>query len=80
MPLLKVASEDKQYEFTAGTSLMDIMLDAGLFIDNACGGKGICGKCRVKITAGEAGPVPAAGRCRASGRPPGRGSGRSQGP
>lgn len=31
------------------------MLDAGLFIDNACGGKGLCGKCRVKITEGDAG-------------------------
>ena len=33
------------------------MLDAGLFIDNACGGKGLCGKCRVRITKGETGPV-----------------------
>ena len=33
------------------------MLDAGLFIDNACGGKGLCGKCRVMITKGETGPV-----------------------
>ena len=57
MPILTVASEEKQYEFKAGRSLMDIMLDAGMFIDNACGGKGLCGKCRVRITEGDAGEV-----------------------
>ena len=57
MPLLTVHSDNKQYEFASGKSLMDIMLDAGLFIDNACGGKGLCGKCRVRITKGETGPV-----------------------
>ncbi len=57
MPLLTVHSDNKQYEFASGKSLMDIMLDAGLFIDNACGGKGLCGKCRVMITKGETGPV-----------------------
>ena len=57
MPLLTVLSDNKQYEFASGKSLMDIMLDAGLYIDNACGGKGLCGKCRVRITKGETGPV-----------------------
>ena len=57
MPLLTVATEQKQYEFNTGKSLMDIMLDAGLFIDNACGGKGLCGKCRVRITGGEPGEI-----------------------
>ena len=47
--------EGKEYDFASGKNLMEIMLDAGLFIDNACGGKGLCGKCRVRITEGEAG-------------------------
>lgn len=34
---------------------MQIILDAGLFLDNACGGKGLCGKCRVRIASGDAG-------------------------
>ena len=55
MPVLKVMPEGKQYDFASGKNLMEIMLDAGLFIDNACGGKGLCGKCRVKITEGDAG-------------------------
>ncbi len=55
MPILKVMPEGKIFNFASGKNLMEIMLDAGLFIDNACGGKGLCGKCRVKITEGEAG-------------------------
>ena len=55
MPNLKVMPEEKLYGFATGKNLMEIMLDAGLFIDNACGGKGLCGKCRVKITEGDAG-------------------------
>lgn len=47
--------EGKEFDFASGKNLMEIMLDAGLFIDNACGGKGLCGKCRVKITEGDAG-------------------------
>ena len=47
MPNLKVMPEEKFYGFASGKNLMEIMLDAGLFIDNACGGKGLCGKCRV---------------------------------
>ncbi len=55
MPILNVMPEGKQYDFASGKNLMEIMLEAGLFIDNACGGKGLCGKCRVKITEGDAG-------------------------
>ena len=52
MPILKVMPEEKQFDFASGKNLMEIMLDAGLFIDNACGGKGLCGKCRVKVCEG----------------------------
>lgn len=55
MPKLTVMPEGKEYDFASGKNLMEIMLDAGLFIDNACGGKGLCGKCRVRITDGAAG-------------------------
>ncbi|MBR0307711.1 MAG: DUF4445 domain-containing protein [Mogibacterium sp.] len=55
MPKMTVMPEGKEYGFASGKNLMEIMLDAGLFIDNACGGKGLCGKCRVKVTVGDAG-------------------------
>ena len=57
MPIIKVMPKEKQFGFASGNNLMEIMLDAGLFIDNACGGKGLCGKCRVRVTEGDAGEV-----------------------
>ncbi len=57
MPLMKVMPEEKTFEFASGKNLMEIMLDAGLFVDNACGGKGLCGKCRVRVTGGDAGEI-----------------------
>ena len=57
MPNMKVLPGGDQYGFASGKNLMEIMLDAGLFIDNACGGKGLCGKCRVRIAEGDAGTV-----------------------
>lgn len=36
-----------------GQSLLDVALEAGIFIPAACGGTGACGQCKVKIVAGE---------------------------
>ena len=54
---MKVMPEGDQFDFASGKNLMEIMLDASLFIDNACGGKGLCGKCRVRVIDGDAGAV-----------------------
>ena len=35
-----------------GANLLQALLDAGIFVDNACSGKGICGKCKVKVLKG----------------------------
>lgn len=32
-----------------GKNLLEILLEEKIFVDNPCSGKGICGKCRVKI-------------------------------
>ncbi|MCI6060204.1 MAG: ASKHA domain-containing protein [Dorea sp.] len=37
----------------AGAGLLNTLLDAGVFVDNPCSGKGICGKCKVRILSGE---------------------------
>lgn len=34
-------------------NLLKVLLDAGVFVDNPCNGRGICGKCKVKILSGE---------------------------
>ena len=36
-----------------GANLMEVLLDSRIYIDNACSGKGRCGKCRVRILQGE---------------------------
>lgn len=38
-------------------SLLEQLLVAGEFIENPCNGKGICGKCKVKILNGDAGKI-----------------------
>ena len=57
MPLLNVMPEGRQFEFAAGESLLAVLLRAGLPVDNACGGRGVCGKCRVRVLGGDAGAV-----------------------
>ena len=36
-----------------GDNLLKVLLDSGIFVDNPCNGKGICGKCRIKILRGQ---------------------------
>ncbi len=44
---LKISPQNKVIEFEAGKSILDIMHSAGLAIESPCGGKGICGRCRI---------------------------------
>ncbi|MCP4714126.1 MAG: DUF4445 domain-containing protein [Deltaproteobacteria bacterium] len=43
---------DKKITAPAGSSLIDIAMDAGIHINASCGGEGTCGKCLVQITSG----------------------------
>lgn len=52
MPEIKVQPSGKCYAYTPGESLLEILLAAEVFVDNPCNGKGVCGKCRVKILNG----------------------------
>ena len=36
-----------------GANLLDQLLQGGAFVDNPCSGKGICGKCKVRILSGK---------------------------
>ena len=53
MPKITVWPEGKIYEYTKGKTLLDIFLAEKIFVDNPCNGKGVCGKCRVKILSGD---------------------------
>lgn len=53
MPKITVQPSGKVYEYEAGGSLLEILLAQKIFVDNPCNGKGVCGKCRVRIISGE---------------------------
>lgn len=43
---------DVQIEAPAGATILDAARAAGVFIENLCGGDGVCGKCRVIVRRG----------------------------
>ena len=52
MPKITVKPSGEVYEYEAGGTLLEILLAQRIFVDNPCNGKGVCGKCRVKIRKG----------------------------
>lgn len=56
---IEVLAGGKRYRFQseAGTSLKDCLLKAGILDGAECGGRGICGKCAVKVRSGTLAPV-----------------------
>ena len=54
---IHVVQSDKEYEYEPGASLLEILLAQNIFIDNPCNGKGVCGKCKVRIVSGDVGEV-----------------------
>lgn len=52
MPVIKVNPSGKVFEYQAGSTLLELLLEQKCFVDNPCNGKGVCGKCRVKILNG----------------------------
>ena len=49
-------NDDKEYVVKGGSSLLDTLRSERIFIPSACGGKGSCGYCKVKVLEG-GGPV-----------------------
>ena len=45
--------DGKKVEVEAGITLMQAAEKAGAYINSLCGGKGVCGKCRVQVTNGK---------------------------
>ena len=53
MPKIKFIPQNKEIEVETGTDLLKAADIAGLYIEGDCGGRGTCGKCKVKIAEGE---------------------------
>ena len=49
---IRINEGDKNLEVTGGSSLLSTLMDQGIFVPSACGGKGSCGYCKVKIAEG----------------------------
>ena len=52
----------KEIQASCGDNLLAIAEKAGILIDASCAGVGKCGKCKIKITSGTAGPLKEAER------------------
>lgn len=53
MPKITLAEEGRGIACEPGSSLLEALLASGVAVDNPCGGKGTCGKCRVTLTSGD---------------------------
>ena len=45
--------KETSVEVASGSSLLDAARQAGVYVNARCGGKGVCGKCKVRIEGGE---------------------------
>lgn len=50
---IKLYPSGKVFKYEPGDTLLNILIKQNIFVDNPCNGKGICGKCRVKILKGD---------------------------
>ena len=47
-----VINEDREYIVKGGSTLLSALIEEKIFIPSACGGKGTCGYCKVKVLEG----------------------------
>ena len=52
MPLITFTPDNRSANVALGTSLLDAAALAGVTIPAPCGGEGVCGECRVRVTQG----------------------------
>ena len=57
MPKLILSPGQETFPCQMGDTIMHALLEHALFIDNPCNGKGLCGKCRVRVLSGGVTPV-----------------------
>ena len=53
MASMTVKQSGKKISCKEGDNLLKVLLAEGIFVDNPCNGKGICGKCKVRILSGQ---------------------------
>ena len=53
MASVTVKQSGKKISCKEGDNLLKVLLAEAIFVDNPCNGKGICGKCKVRILSGQ---------------------------
>ena len=53
MPKVRFEPMGKEVEAHNGANLLELAMESGIHINASCGGRGVCGKCRVNILEGE---------------------------
>ncbi len=48
-----IKDQDKIIKYSVGDTLLDILIENNVFVNNPCNGRGSCGKCKVKILKGK---------------------------
>lgn len=61
MPSITFQPSGKRIEVPARTELLDAARQAGVEVDASCGGRGTCGKCMVRVVAGQVDANPSLG-------------------
>ena len=46
--------DETTLDVDGGTTIAEAAQEAGIFLNNLCGGEGVCGECRVRILKGNA--------------------------
>ena len=49
MPIITLPENNKKLFVAAGTNLLDVLKENGIYPDAPCGGKGTCGKCTMLV-------------------------------
>lgn len=52
MPKIFIKDQSRNLEYVHGDNLLEILLENEIFVDNPCNGKGLCGKCKVRLLEG----------------------------
>ena len=52
MAKIFIKEQNRSFEYKPSENLLDILLENEIFVDNPCNGKGLCGKCKVRILEG----------------------------
>ena len=52
MTKIRISPGHRNITWDPSRSLMDQLLENGIYLDNACSGRGLCGKCRIRVVSG----------------------------